>query len=627
LRRSIHFRKHEYLPLKQPIPIFFNFFLTKKSSAMKIRSLLFILPAIMVLLLTDCTKDNALVDSMSNSNEPVVPTDFRRKCAADDVYQRMLTADPQFNLNRASIENFTSKYISSNAVQPRTVITIPVVVHVVWRTSAQNISDAQIQSQLAVLNQDFRRQNADATNTPAPFAPLAADAEVEFCLAARDPNGQATNGIVRRQTTVTSFSDNDAVKFYNQGGSNAWDATKYLNIWVCNLGGGILGYAQFPGGSTSTDGVVITNTAFGTQGSAQAPFNKGRTTTHEVGHWLNLYHIWGDDGSSCSGSDNVSDTPNQGDENYGCPSFPTLSCSNGPNGDMFMNYMDYTDDACMNIFTFGQKTRMSAIFANGGARNGLLSSLGCVPPSGGGGGGGGGSCGIPSGLAASNITTSSASLSWTLVTGASTYTLQHKLATSSTWNTVSNLNSTSYNLTGLNAGSSYQYRVQAICSGVAGSYSAISTFTTQISGGGGGGSCTDSYEPNNSSSSAAPIPVNTPITAMISTTTDRDWFVFNNSSTNRNIRITLTNLPADYDIYLYRGNTMVGWSENDGTNNEEIRFNTTVVGTYRVRVIGYNGANSSSQCYSLLSNISNTPYRLQDPAETQSAKPQSLRNE
>ena len=152
-----------------------------------------------------------------------------------------------------------------------------------------------------------------------------------------------------------------------------WDATKYLNLWACSLSGGVLGYAQFPGGSTATDGVVILNSAFGN--TATGPYNKGRTATHEVGHWLNLRHIWGDDGGACTGSDLVSDTPNQGAENYGCPLATKASCSNG--GDMFMNYMDYTDDACMFMFSAGQKARMQATVVSGGAHYSITTSGKC----------------------------------------------------------------------------------------------------------------------------------------------------------------------------------------------------------------------------------------------------------
>ena len=133
--------------------------------------------------------------------------------------------------------------------------------------------------------------------------------------------------------------------------------TKYLNMWVCALSGGLLGYAQFPGGPSATDGVVINTLAFGTSGTAEAPFDLGRTATHEVGHYFNLRHIWGDT-EDCSGTDFVADTPNAAGPNYGTPAFPTVSCGNGPNGDMFMNYMDYVDDAAMFLFTAQQVVRM-----------------------------------------------------------------------------------------------------------------------------------------------------------------------------------------------------------------------------------------------------------------------------
>ena len=216
---------------------------------------------------------------------------------------------------------------------------------------------------------------------PSTFSSLVADAEINFCLANRDPNGNATTGIVRVQTSQTSFSTNDGMKSASSGGSNAWPTNQYLNIWVCNMSGGILGYAQFPGGAAATDGVVIGYTCFGTTGTAQAPFNRGRTATHEVGHWLNLRHIWGD--ATC-GSDLVSDTPVHNTSNYGCPSHPR-SNSCGTSAEMFMNYMDYVDDACMQMFSNGQKARMQALFVSGGARAGLATSPGCSGSTGGGG--------------------------------------------------------------------------------------------------------------------------------------------------------------------------------------------------------------------------------------------------
>ncbi|MGH2575199.1 MAG: M43 family zinc metalloprotease [Ignavibacteria bacterium] len=300
----------------------------------------------------------------------------KRECSTMDVFDRLKSEDPNYENRLREIEEQIQEYIKNNG-QDHVVVTIPVVVHVVYKTSAQNISDAQVQTQLNVLNEDFRKLNADRNLVPAPFQPLHADCEINFCLAVRDPNGNPTNGITRTQTTKKSFRTNDDVKFTSRGGKDAWPRDSYLNIWVCDLFRGYLGYAQFPGGNAATDGIVVDYKAFGTIGTATYPFNKGRTATHEVGHWLNLRHIWGDDGTSCLGTDFVSDTPNQADENYGCPPFPSISCSNGPNGDMWMDYMDYTDDRCMYMFSNGQSSRMNAIL--NGTRISLLTSNGCVP--------------------------------------------------------------------------------------------------------------------------------------------------------------------------------------------------------------------------------------------------------
>lgn len=524
----------------------------------------------------------------------------QRTCAANELLAKQLSEDPFMQQRMQDIERHTEDFIQSGGAQDRVVVTIPVVVHVVYYNSTQNISDAQIQSQLTVLNADFRLLNADAANIPSVFQGAAADCEINFCLATQDPNGNATTGIQRRQTTVNGFSyTNDGVKFFSSGGLDAWDRDKYLNLWVCNISGGILGYAQFPGGPANTDGVVCDYAYFGTIGTATAPFNKGRTATHEVGHWLNCYHIWGDDGTSCNGTDNVSDTPNQADENYGCPSFPQVSCSNGPNGDMFMNYMDYTDDACMFMFTNGQKSRMQSLFGGGGSRAALLTSPGCQPP------GGGGSCGTPSSLSATNITQTSATVNWGTVSGATSYNLQWKLSTSGTWTTVTGLTGTSYSLSSLTAGSTYNYQVQAVCGGTSGSYSSAASFTTQSAGG-----CSDAYESNNTRNTAKVIPVNQNVTAQIATSTDKDWNRFSNTSAMRRIKVELTTLPADYDVKLYRNSSLLATSQNGGTNNELIIYNTTTVSSsYYAYVYGYNGAFSNTQCYTLRVSLSSTNWR------------------
>lgn len=529
----------------------------------------------------------------------------QRNCGSNEYHQHQMNTDAEYVKNRVLIEQHTEQF-AKNPNQKRAVVTIPVVVHVVYNTAAQNITDAQIQSQMTVLNNDFRKLNADWTSTPSVFQSLVADCEINFCLAQQDPNGNPTTGIVRKSTTVTSFSTNNAVKYTAQGGSDAWDRNRYLNLWVCPLGGGLLGYAQFPGGAAATDGVVCNYTAFGTTGTAAAPFNKGRTATHEVGHWLNLYHIWGDDGTGCTGSDQVGDTPNQGDENYGCPAFPQVSCSNGPNGDMFMNYMDYTDDACMFMFTAGQKTRMSAVLASGGARFSLTTSTGCQPST-------GTSCGTPSGVAAASITTTGATISWSAVAGASSYNVQYKTSAATTWTTTTS-STTSKALTGLTAGTAYNVQVQAVCTGGSSNYSSPITFTTTSTG---GGTCTNSYEANNTRTTAATVATNTDIVSMIGTSTDKDYYKITTTSAAPKLKITLTNLPFDYDLRLLNSNgSQLAISQNGSTTSETITYNTPTAGaTYYLYVYGYNGAFSASQCYTLRANTSATNFRLDGSSE------------
>ncbi|MCF4101811.1 zinc metalloprotease [Gillisia sp. M10.2A] len=229
------------------------------------------------------------------------------------------------------------------------VITIPVVVTVVYSNSQENISDAQINSQISILNSDFRATNSDKNSVPSEFASLVADSEVQFTL----------SQVRRYSNSKSSWGTNDEVKLVYPPVTPA----NTLNIWVCNIGGGILGYAQFPGGPASTDGVVIGPQYFGNTGYVAAPFDKGRTATHEVGHYLNLRHIWGD--GRCNQDDFVADTPSSDAPNYGCPSYPTANCRSN---DMTMNYMDYTNDECMYMFSEGQKSRLRTVFASGGPR-------------------------------------------------------------------------------------------------------------------------------------------------------------------------------------------------------------------------------------------------------------------
>lgn len=296
-----------------------------------------------------------------------------RVCHTMGNLDRLMHEKPKMAQRMALIEKQTETYVRQVQANPaqrsQLVVTIPVVFHILYNTAAENISEAQVMSQLDILNEDFRRLNADQDNVWS----QAADTQIEFCLASQDPNGNPTDGILRVPTNLTSFGTNDAMKFTSQGGSDAWPASDYMNFWVCDLGSSLLGYAQFPGGPASTDGIVCNYTATGSTGTASVPFDLGRTATHEVGHYLNLRHIWGDGG--CGASDFVDDTPDSDGPNYGC-ALGSAACGTT---DMVQNYMDYSDDACMNLFTQGQSDRMNALFAPGGARASLVSSPGCTP--------------------------------------------------------------------------------------------------------------------------------------------------------------------------------------------------------------------------------------------------------
>ena len=304
---------------------------------------------------SSCKKTND--NNISFSDDGTAPVG--RVCASQEVLTRQLAEDPSLADRMSRIEQFQAdiQRNSNNYRLVNGIVEIPVVVNVLYATSAQNISDAQIQSQITVLNKDFAATNTDYSKTPSIFQNVrSGDTKIRFVL----------QEIVRKASSKSSWKTDDAMKKSQRGGINPTNPSTTLNLWSCNMSGGILGYAQFPGGNLSTDGIVIDDNAFGSTGSVSAPYNLGRTATHEVGHWLNLRHIWGD--ANC-GSDLIDDTPTHNTANYGCPTANHRSTCSGTPVEMTMNYMDYTDDPCMYMFTAKQNVRMQATFAAGGGRN------------------------------------------------------------------------------------------------------------------------------------------------------------------------------------------------------------------------------------------------------------------
>ncbi|MBK8847027.1 MAG: T9SS type A sorting domain-containing protein [Bacteroidetes bacterium] len=298
-------------------------------------------------------------------------------CASHHEFESQMKTNPDYAHSQKQLEEFTARfvedYLKSNDNQKFVNKVIPVVFHVVHEGGAENIDRSQILNQLEILNNDYQRLNADTGNTPLVFRPLAANSNIEFRLATLDPNGNCTDGITRTFSGITNGCRNNVKALIY------WPSNKYLNVWVVksiqNTGGSpgtVLGFAQFPGsGSSLTDGIVMIHSFVGAVGTAAGNGNNGRVLCHEAGHWFNLRHIWGD---AVCGSDFVSDTPPQEALNFGCATWPSVSNCNGnaPNGDMFMNYMDYSDGDCMNMFSAGQSARMAAALNSGASgRNNL----------------------------------------------------------------------------------------------------------------------------------------------------------------------------------------------------------------------------------------------------------------
>jgi hypothetical protein len=311
-------------------------------------------------LVVACQKSQAPKETLTEEED--IASLATQRCASQEVLEDRMSKDPTLRQRMTDIESHTQKVLKNRSMYRLLAdgtVEIPVVVHVIYRTATENISDAQIQSQMDVLNEDFNMGNADSVKVPSHFANLNTNVGVRFVL----------KQTIRKYSSKRSWSTNDDMKFASKGGSDAVDPANNLNMWVVNkmtaYGSSILGYAQFPGGALATDGVVIGYNFFGRVGTLSSPYHLGRTATHEVGHWLNLRHIWGD--ATC-GNDQVGDTPQHNTSNGGCPAANHKSTCTGTPLEMWMNYMDYTYDACMYMFTHGQRDRMRTVFAAGGPR-------------------------------------------------------------------------------------------------------------------------------------------------------------------------------------------------------------------------------------------------------------------
>ncbi|OQP54445.1 hypothetical protein A4R26_27605 [Niastella populi] len=295
-----------------------------------------------------------------------------------NTFKKNLTLKTRFETQNRNITRAIAarKVMAQQLRIEGTTAYIPVVFHVVLQNPGL-VTDAQIQAQVDQLNLDFGGVNPDSTKIRAFFKPRFAKTNIQFRLAQRTPGNEPSNGIERITTSHASFGLNDSrVKYAATGGADAWDNSRFFNVWITDLSQGYLGYSTFPGSSVpAEDGIVIRYTSLP---GGVAPYNKGRTLVHETGHFFYLFHTWGDD-VGCSGNDEIDDTPNQANYTSGCPGDPVRldACTTSGNGIMYENFMDYTDDACMVMYTLDQKDRMEA--AMNTYRASLLTSNGADP--------------------------------------------------------------------------------------------------------------------------------------------------------------------------------------------------------------------------------------------------------
>ena len=513
------------------------------------------------------------------------------QCQSHIVLAQQMLANPIMKNRVEANERTIAAYTNRTQLRGGKQITIPVVVHLM----SSSVTDAQVVSQIDALNRDYNKSNADAVNVPAEFASLAADCGIKFQLAARTPQNDPTNGIMRYTSNRSEWGGQDDVKKPAKGGVAPWNPSKYLNIYVCPIGNGVLGYASFPGAPVEADGVVIDVTAFGTTGTARRPFNMGRTCVHEVGHWLSLYHIWGD--AAC-GDDRCSDTPTQKEAHYGDLTKAYYStCSGTQTRDMSMNFMDYVNDGSMLMFSNDQKTRMQATLE--GIRSSLLTSDGCVPP-------------VQTGCAVKNIViselkTTAATFTWNQISGTKTYTIDIKKTGTTNWLSTTTSNPT-YTFSNLAANEFYAVRIKSDCATA--EFSELN-FSTRLAAKGD-----DDYENNNSKEQAKEIAANTTIIALIGNDKDVDWFKVKTTTGKPNLNIALTALAADYDVRVYDATgKQLKYSTNKGFDNESVSINSTVASTYFIQIYGYNNAFDAYANYTLTTITSGQKFQIDEVYE------------
>jgi hypothetical protein len=566
----------------------------------------------------------------------------RYQCGNAQLDAYLRATDPEYaeivQKNQETIEEALAHYSNTE----RQIVTIPVVVHIVHHTSAvlNSITDAQVQSQIDVLNRDFAKENSDVTWTPPQFLGRAADTEIRFCLARKDPNGVYTTGIERRLTTTTTFpypeTSTNTVKKFANGGLDPWIQDNYLNIWVYDIpdASSVQGYSYNAAYATISankwrDGLVVDYKTFGTIGSASNNAalgrNMGRTAVHEIGHYLGLCHLWGCNNDDHCATDNCADTPAQHDNNFALPAPDSHSggviCTpidplNDPSyGDLFMNYMDYTDDKARIMFTTDQKALMHTTISL--YRSGLNSNA----------------CGIgtsapataPRGIYVNEIEQNSAKVHWINSTAIS-YKVDYRDVTANQTSFYSIPTYENYaSLTGLTAGHNYEIKVFNVYSGVSVSSGSLN-FTTN----GNFSYCGSGPDVSNSRNSALTIPISTnggvtssEIFSCIGSSGDVDWFKFTTPSNKTKFRAVLKNLSRDYDMRIYQGLNSTLPVDDPATplkpfrEQEVVINNATLSNTYYIEVKGFRSQDFDPifGSYTIYIRYNNTNYTSKNDTE------------